>query len=79
MDDVILNCLIEVCCEAGSEKQLDIFAGYMAKEMGCKPQDARPYAAWVLANFDLAEKGTLAPLKASIARVAKAGSPKHES
>lgn len=77
MDDVILNCILEVCCVAGSPEQLATFTGYMAKELHCTPEEAEPYARWVLANFDLAEKGTLAPLKASIARLARG--PRHQA
>lgn len=75
MDDVILNCILGVCCPAGSAQQLTALSHYMADELGCSPDEAKPFAAWVLNTFDLAEKGTLAPLRDSMVRLARMPRP----
>lgn len=66
-----VNCILQVCCPAGSVQAVDALAAHLAGAIGCAEAEARPYAQCVIEHFDLAEKGTLAPLKASIARLAR--------
>ena len=83
MDDPILNCILAVCCPP--ERAAAALAKLMQDELG--PADstgifrepdwpitkdtAERVAAWIMKRFDLAEKGTLQPLKQSIARLAR--------
>lgn len=71
MDDILLNCVLEVCCEGGSAAQLTALSTLMAGELGCSIADAKPYATFILGYFDLAEKGSLSAFKGSIARLAR--------
>ncbi len=67
-----VNCILGVCCPEGSEAQVDALA--LEMEKGLPELDAEylhACARWVLENFDLAEKGTLTKIKASIARLAR--------
>lgn len=69
MDDVILNCILEVCCEAGRAEET--LAKFIAKQTGLDRDAATKAAACMCAHFDLAEKGTLSAFKASVARLAR--------
>lgn len=75
MDDILLNCVLEVCCEGGSAAQLNALATIMSGELVCSIDEAKPYATFILGYFDLAEKGSLTAFKASIARLARG--PQH--
>lgn len=66
-----VNCILQVCCPAGSEEQKNALAREMSKALSCSVYEARAYADWVLEHFDLAEKDTLVPFKRSIARLAR--------
>lgn len=71
IDDPILNCLLEVCCEGPNARES--LAQLLVKEGACRDMThGHRVSACVYEHFDLAERGTLAPLKASIARVLKA-------
>lgn len=70
--DPILNCLTGVCCPPESPEQLSMATKFMMDYGGCADHaTAEKCAAAMLKHFDLAEKGTLQPLKASIARLAR--------
>jgi len=71
-DDPILNCILEVCCLASSDQQHATMANLLVRDCGCAPDVAATVGRYILSKFDLAEKGTLAPFKASIVRVHKA-------
>lgn len=75
-DDQQMNCVLEICCEAHSEKQYEALALKIAHDL---PNGGDPdtMAKWILKHFDLAEVGTLSAFKASIARVAKAQRKDH--
>ena len=67
-----VNCILSVCCPEGSEAQLNALTSELTKAgVGKERAEARRYATWILANFDLAEKGTLTAFKASIAKLAR--------
>ncbi len=71
MSDPVKNCALEVCC--GPAAAVDALVKHMEAEGVCwEPGEAHRIARWIVATFDLAEKGTLAPFKKSIARLAKA-------
>ena len=71
ISDPVKNCVLEVCC--GASNASDGLANLMLEHGVCSEQDeAKRVAKWINKHFDLAEKGTLAPLKKSIARLAKA-------
>lgn len=72
VNDPVLNCLLDVCCLSGSDQQRSIMANHLASACGCDPATAKKVGDHILANFDLAEKGTLQAFKASIVRVSKA-------
>lgn len=67
--DPVLNCLLEVCCVSGSASQRTAMAKLIVDECGCDPALARKMGDYLLATFDLAEKGTLQAFKKSIVRV----------
>ena len=71
MGDPVLNCLLDVCCEAMSAKQHETMTRFLMGETGCDEKTAQVLGGCILKHFDLAEKGTLAPFKASIARLAR--------
>lgn len=81
--DPIKNCVTEACClplanGAASDDACHALAKVIAYELAgdnCTPMRA---AEAVLQHFELAERGTLQPFKQSLARLLKAGSPKHE-
>ncbi len=62
------NCLLEVCCDTprAQKKLSEKFAG-----MGVSKEYADVCAAYIYEHFDLAERGTLGPLKQSIAKLAR--------
>ncbi len=71
MDDALLNCLTGVCCPPAT--QAEALADAMLMDGVCgEPDEAKQIAKWLLRHFDLAEAGTLAALKKSIARLARA-------
>ncbi len=79
MDDPILNCVLTVCCppaeaEAALAKMIHkgVGPGNPDEDWPITEDTAQRVAAWMLKHFDLAEKGTLQPLKDSIVRVYKA-------
>jgi len=63
------NCLLEVCCPpAAAQKKM---AEKLTTDLNISQEYAEKCAAWVYQHFDLAERGTLAPLKQSIAKLAR--------
>lgn len=73
-DDPILNCVLEVCCAAGSASQRGAMADLIVRDCTCDPVVAKRVGDYLLSKFDLAEKGTLQAFKASIVRVSRAPS-----
>lgn len=69
--DPILNCLLGVCCPPDSAQQLETATKFFMEYAGLAHGHAADAAACMLKHFDLAEKGTLQPLKDSIARLAR--------
>ena len=64
-----LNCILEICCPApAAEKAL---AAQMVDDLGCEPDEAAKYAAWIREHFDLAPKGSLGVFKAEVTRLAR--------
>lgn len=64
------NCALEICCAPGSAEAVKALASLIVKDYPQVPElYAEQAAAWILKHFDLAERGTLAPLKASIVKV----------
>jgi hypothetical protein len=59
-------CLLGVCCPPNSEAQRAALAKKIGQDFS-GGAEARKYADWIIDNFDLAPKGTLDALKASIA------------
>jgi len=70
--DPVLNCLLEVCCLAGSDQQVAAMGDLLVKGCGCDPAMAKKVGHYIINKFDLAEKGTLSAFKQSIVRVYKA-------
>ena len=66
--DPILNCAMRICCEAARAQQA---LTKMMVEYGVDANAAESCAKFIDTYFDLAEKGTLQPLKDSIARLAR--------
>jgi hypothetical protein len=71
MDDALLNCMTGVCCPP--DAQAEALATEMVNKGICADMtDAMKCTKWVLKHFDLAPHGTLRPLTAAIARMARA-------
>ena len=70
MDDALLNCMTGVCCPPSA--QATALAVWMVSEGLCSEPYATKIAKRLVKEFDFAETGTLAPMKKSIARLAKA-------
>jgi hypothetical protein len=68
-DPVLLNCALEVCCSPAqaAERLAELFRS----DAGLDAVSAKLAAACVQKHFDLAERGTLEPLKRSIAALAR--------
>ena len=65
------NCLLEVCCDAASAQAE--FAGLLVERGLCTERaEADAIAHFLYKHFELVERGTLGPLKKSIARLAQA-------
>jgi len=70
MDDLKKNCLTENCCEPSAAQAA--MAGELVAEGLCSERaEADAIAKWIYKHFDLAERGTLAPLRRSIAKLLK--------
>ncbi len=71
MDDALLNCMTGVCCPQAA--QVIALAEALVKDGVCaEPDEAKAVAKWFVHHFDFAPAGTLRPLTAAIARIAKA-------
>jgi len=71
MDDALLNCMTGVCCPPAA--QAIALAEALVKDGICTENDeAKAVAKWMIHHFDFAPAGTLRPLAAAIARLAKA-------
>lgn len=71
LSDPVKNCALEVCC--GAAAAVEALASLLVSRGLCaEPAEAKRISRWMHKHFDFAEKGTLAPLKKSIARLAKA-------
>jgi hypothetical protein len=66
-----LNCLLEICCSAGSEEALNALTDQVIEDVGLDRGDALKVAQWIKLNFDLAPKGSLGVFKAEVARLAR--------
>lgn len=65
-------CALEICCDAGSTKQLRALAKMIRDDYPQVPlQYCEQAAEWILKNFDLAPHGTLSDFKRSIAKIAR--------
>jgi hypothetical protein len=64
-------CILGVCCPPGSEAQSAALAKELTNDMVCSDTEARVVAAWLLKHFDLAPKGTVAPIITEIAKMAR--------
>ena len=63
------NCILQVCCrQADAEVAL---ADQMVEDLSADTHEAKKYAKWMHANFDLAPKGTLQSFKDAIATLAR--------
>jgi hypothetical protein len=69
MGDPELNCLLAVCCEPAQQEAT--LAKELVKAGACDKEYAPKAAAWLLAQFDLAPKGTLRPFVEVITRLAR--------
>jgi len=71
------NCILEVCCpadattNAASPNAHAALSKHLCDECDLTPADADAVAAYIYKHFDLAERGTLRALKASVVRVSK--------
>jgi hypothetical protein len=70
MDDLKKNCLTENCCEPAAA-QSSMADELIAAGLCSEREEAAAIARWIYKHFDLAERGTLAPLRKSIARLLK--------
>lgn len=69
MSNGAANCLLEVCCPpAAAEAKM---AEKLVGDLGMPKDYADKCAAWIYEHFDLADRGTLAPFKKSIAKLAR--------
>lgn len=67
--DPIWNCILQVCCnEEAAQKAL---TSLLEKDGVVGPESSGNVAKWILANVDLAPKGTLQPFKDAIAQLAR--------
>lgn len=71
MGDPVLNCILAVCCPPFSSEQHEALARQLIMDGVCGEREAAKVSAWLLKKYDLAEVGTLQPLKESIARLAR--------
>jgi|GEM_PF-2759994 len=62
------NCALEICCPPGSLEAQKALVTLMVRD-GIERKYAEDCATWILRHYDLAERGTLKELKASIVRV----------
>jgi hypothetical protein len=69
-------CLLGVCCPPGSAEQEQALAEFLMHELapdaGPVSTNARQIARTILGHFDLAPKGTLAPLVRRIVDITRA-------
>lgn len=70
------NCILEVCCPpdetgAATQNARDALATHMMHDCALSTYDAQKVADYIFKHFDLAERGTLRALKASVVRVSK--------
>ena len=71
LSDPIKNCLTENCCDPLAAQAT--MAGVLVEHGLCAERaEADAIAHFIYKHFDLAERGTLAPLRKSIARLPKA-------
>ena len=66
-----LNCLLEICCRAGSEEALAALVDQIVEDTGLERPEAAKVAEWIRLNFDLAPAGSLRHFKAEVARLAR--------
>lgn len=69
--DPVKNCVLEICCDAAAAQAQ--FAVVLVERGLCAERaEADAIARFVYKHFELVERGTLGPLKKSIARLAQA-------
>ena len=69
-----MNCILQICCPENSQASVEALASHIQQHnphWGLQAPQAEAVAKYVLDTFDLAPKGTLGPLKAEIARLAR--------
>lgn len=69
--DPVINCALLICCPPLSQESEKAVASLLVSYGGLDEATAKRAAPAVQKCFDLAEKGTLQPLKDSIARLAR--------
>ncbi len=62
-------CILSVCCPPEAAEAA--LAKSLMEHVGCTEADAKKHAAFTMAHFDLAPKGTLGGLKTAIADMAR--------
>lgn len=70
-DDGRVNCILAVCCPAGSEAQRLALTDHVVDGTGLDHDTARRVATWMLDSFDLAPHGSLTAFKGAIAKLAR--------
>ncbi len=69
-DDTQSNCILEVCCGKDG-KQLKALTHVLRDEVPLDAHDAQTVAAYLIAHFDFAPKGSLYAFKEEVARLAR--------
>lgn len=64
-------CALGICCPPLSQEQVDALAEEMVHGGTCDMETAKPIAAWLLKEYDLAPAGSLTELKRHIAKLVR--------
>lgn len=70
-DDGRVNCILAVCCPAGSEGQRVALTDKIAADTLIDAETARTVANWIIDSFDLAPHGSLSAFKGEVAKLAR--------
>ena len=63
-DEIIICCILGLCCAPGSAQQVQATAAYLARKIGdTATKDMLPAAKALLATFDLVPQGSLAEFR----------------
>jgi len=69
------NCILGVCCGSLEERQHALSLD-LQRDLSMTESEANDYAHYMLTHYDLAPTGTLSPLYAEIAQLARQGHTK---